>query len=404
MGAYNSIFRRDFRPDSDDISKAVVLSALANLDNVERREAVEDRYYDIGLENIQMAQNFVMAESKQHNNNTLFVAFRLQFSIQAMFATSVAGREEFSKTYGVEVTKDLQGLFHGELFQRITCNLPSMSYFQNYKADKIIFTGHSLAGALAHLFLINYMLITREGTKPHISIGFGSPYFCDTNAKGFCEKIMELGRRMITLVNGDDPAPWLLKGIRMTVPCTNPDIEELQELQSKNQSGMPHYTYVGLYYEGNKLIPVDPDVKVACVDAWQYHEVENYVEEFISYTNRRFQIRNIMEIGSKPSIQSCILSFYHGSSTCEGFIAIRGHHLSELKEYHVKPDVKDKWVVEGSSDNDIRLGASINKREVYTDQIHISVEVRTCFGSVDSKVHVQDTWRDSYEPSVLAHR
>ena len=77
-----------------------------------------------------------------------------------MFALNVVGRDEFSKTYG-EVAKDLQSLFHSELFQRITCNLPSMSYFQNYKADKIIFSGHSLGGALAHLFLINYMLKTR---------------------------------------------------------------------------------------------------------------------------------------------------------------------------------------------------------------------------------------------------
>ena len=77
-----------------------------------------------------------------------------------MFDPNVAGRDEFSKTYG-EVAKYLQGLFHSELFQRITCNISSMSYFHNYKADKIIFSGHSLGGELAHLFLINYMLKTR---------------------------------------------------------------------------------------------------------------------------------------------------------------------------------------------------------------------------------------------------
>ena len=123
-----------------------------------------------------------------------------------MFDPNVAGRDEFSKNYG-EVAKYLQGLFHSEIFQRITCNLPSMSYFQNYKVDKIIFSGHSLGGALAYLFLINYMIKTWEGTKPHISIGFGLPYFYDTDAKRFCEKIMELSRRMFTIVNGADLVP-----------------------------------------------------------------------------------------------------------------------------------------------------------------------------------------------------
>ena len=196
-------------------------------------------------------------------------------------------------------------------------------------------------------------------SKPHISIGFGSPYFCDTDAKRFCEKIMELSRRMFTIVNGTDPVRWLLTRIRMTVPC-NPDIEDLlsclyrlnlKELQGKNQSARLHYANVGLYYVGKELVPVNPDVKVRSVNALQSHEVENCMKEFITGTNRtRFAISNFMKIGSKPSIESCALNIYHGQRNSEGFIAIIGRDLSELKEFHVKPDVGDKWVVEDSSD------------------------------------------------------
>jgi GTP-binding protein EngB required for normal cell division len=197
----------------------------------------------------------------------------------------------------------------------------------------------------------------------------------------------------------------------MTVLC-NPDTEdlpsclerlELQEMKSRNQSGMPHYEYVGLYYEGKDLILANPDVKVASVNAWQCHNIENYLKEFKSDTSRgRFAISNITEIGSKPSIQSCTLNVYHGQRNSEGFIAIRGHDLSELKEFHVKPYVGDKWFVEDSCDNGIlHLRASINEKELYTDQIDISVEVRTCFGSTDAQVRVEDAWRDSYVAYAL---
>lgn len=125
--------------------------------------------------------------------------------------------------------------------------------------------------------------------------------------------------------------------------------------------------------------------------------------EFKSDTSRgRFAISNTREIGSRPSIQSCTLNVYHGQRNSEGFIAIRGHDLSELKEFHVKPYVGDKWFVEDSCDNGIlHLRASINEKELYTDQIDISVEVRTCFGSTDAQVRVEDAWRDSYVAYAL---
>ena len=76
LGAYTSSASRTyFRPNYEEISKPVVLLAFVNLDNEERMEAVVDRYYNTGLENIQMAPDFVLAECKQHNNNTLFVSF-----------------------------------------------------------------------------------------------------------------------------------------------------------------------------------------------------------------------------------------------------------------------------------------------------------------------------------------
>ena len=65
MGAYTSSASRTyFRPNYEEISKVVVLLALVNLDNEERMEAVVDGYYNTGLENIQMAPDFVLADCK----------------------------------------------------------------------------------------------------------------------------------------------------------------------------------------------------------------------------------------------------------------------------------------------------------------------------------------------------
>ena len=136
----SSTSRTDFQPNSDEINKAVVLSMLAYLDTAQRKEAIEN------------------------NSTTLFVSFTWRFCIQDMFNVKVAGRDEFSKNYG-EAGKDVRGLFHNELFQRITTNIPSVSYSHSFKAVRIIFSGHSSAGALAHLFLICYMLKTWEETK-----------------------------------------------------------------------------------------------------------------------------------------------------------------------------------------------------------------------------------------------
>lgn len=203
---------KDFQPKSDEIAKAVVLSSLAYMDDQQAMADVETQYSDIGFQWIQMAQNFIVGFDY---NMTLYVSFRRCLSFQDMFALKVADRNEFIESYG-EAAKNVEGLFHYELFQTITSELPKMSHFQHYKSNRIIFSGHGLAGALAHLFLICYMLETQEENRKHISIGFGSPYFCDSAAQRFCHKTMELGRRMFTFVNGTDPVPSMLNGISMT--------------------------------------------------------------------------------------------------------------------------------------------------------------------------------------------
>lgn len=454
MGASSST-SIDLKPNSDEISKAVLLSSLAYLDNAERNAAFKSRYSNIGLENIVLAPDFILGECKQNNSSTLFVAFRWRFCIQDIFSLKVAGMNEFTKSYGA-AGKDVRGFFHNKLFQRTTDNLPSMSYFNDFKAGKIIFAGHGLAGSLAHVFLLCYMLNTREPeAKRHISIGFGSPNFCDSDAKLFCGKNLDLDKRMYTLVNGADPVPWLLTGIRMTV-TSNPEpvlertmaeklsslsdrlnswlnpanskekieikanmleslntfVEEIQSMQ--DHSRCPHYVAVGAYCKGKDLKSVNPvtGVKVTDVNAWNCHRVECYVQEFsISMKEGECPIRRIIE-ESGPCIDACSFNIYHGPKSHEGVIAIRGLALSERKELRVKPNVGREWKVEYSNDNSIILirdlsktevaAMSIGKNDENTKQAHdLSLYLRTCFGSIDVDVQVEDAWRDSYVANSL---
>lgn len=459
----------DYQPKSDEIARAVVLSSLAYLDNERAMAAVDTQYNRIGFEGILMAQNFIMGFGY---NMTLYVAFRRCLPIRNMFAMTVADRNEFIESFGEEA-ENVEGLFHYELFQTITSELPNMSHFQHclqhYKSNRIIFSGHGLAGALAHLFLICYMLKTREEDREHISIGFGSPYFCDSAAKSFCHKTMELNRRMFTFVNGTDPVPSMLKGISMTgrtrvqsaLSCweglisANSDEEAeiasssefndaqsiLKDMRSISRSNMPHYVSVGVKYGFCSLdmIP-DPfrthlDSIMSTIQQWvsgdgfnnhalQCSRVDSYVKKFASKADTGiFPSKPDMDVEfSKPDmhvapiprIHDCTLSVYDRETRYEGVITIRGSHLYDncpVKPI-VEPNVGYGWIIEDVCENSVLFKGILTKIEAdaifnwkkdeTVEQTIPSVKLRTCFGSANTDLHVEDSWRDGYVASALA--
>lgn len=464
---------RDFQPKSNEIANAVVLSSLAYLDDQQAMAEVETRCFDIGFQRILMAQNFIVGFD---NNKTLYVSFRRCLSIQNMFSLEVADRKEFIESFGEEA-KNVEGLFHYDLFQTITSELPNMSHFQHYKSNRIIFSGHGLAGALAHLFLICYMLKTREEDREHISIGFGSPYFCDSAAKRFCHETMELNRRMFTFVNGTDPLPSMLKDISMTLGRTgvqsalsclerlnsaNSDEEAeiassselnvvqsiLKEMRSRSRSNMHHYVSVGVNCGGRgstlrgsgivESVLIHWDKCMSFIQQWvspdafsnqalQCSRVESYVKMFASDAEReRFQSKPVMVVAPNPCIQACTLSVYDRETRYEGVITIRGSNLYDncpVKPFVepniscpvkpiVEPNVGYEWKIEDESENSVLFKGilpkieadaifSWKKDETVEQTIH-SVKLRTCFGSENTVLYVEDSWKDGYVASALA--
>lgn len=482
MSSHTSPCLKDYEPNSDEIARAVVLSSL---DNERSMAAVDTRYDRTGFERILMAQNFIMGFD---NNMTLYVAFRRCLPIRNMFALQVADRNEFIESFG-EAAKNVEGLFHYELFQTITSELPNMSHFQHclqhYKSNRIIFSGHGLAGALAHMFLICYMLKTQEEDRKHISIGFGSPYFCDSAAKRFCQKTMELDTRMFTFVNSTDPLPSMLKGISMTLGRTRVqslisensdegaeiassselnDVQSiLKEMRSISRSNMPRYVSVGVDRGGrgstfrgsvSNLLDMLPETFRIHIDrffpelvsrdgfsdqALQCSKIESYVEKFASNAYiGRFPRKTTMVVSPNPCIEACTLSVYERETRYEGIITLRGSHwydnfpLKPIVEPNVscpvkpivepnvlcpvkpivEPNVGYGWIIEDVCENSVLFKGILTKIEAdaifswkkdeTVEQTIPSVKLRTCFGSANTDLHVEDSWRDGYVASALA--
>jgi len=93
---------------------------------------VETQYSGMDFERIQMAQHFILG----FDCNNTYVAFWRSLSIQSEFIES-----------SEEAAKYVEELSQYEPFEIITSEIPNMSHFQRHNANRIIFSGHGLAGA-----------------------------------------------------------------------------------------------------------------------------------------------------------------------------------------------------------------------------------------------------------------
>jgi len=96
------------------------------------------------------------------------------------------------------------GFFNQFNSSRPDLDLKLKEYVKNYKFNSIIFTGHSLGGALATLGALDYSY--RFWDYPISCITYGSPRVgCHTFAKIFNKKI----KNSLRFVNDNDPVPCI---------------------------------------------------------------------------------------------------------------------------------------------------------------------------------------------------
>ncbi|KAJ3199438.1 hypothetical protein HDU82_000418, partial [Entophlyctis luteolus] len=113
------------------------------------------------------------------------------------------------------------------------------------KAKRVVITGHSLGGALAHTLHL-LLLIEKFETAmlPIISVGFGSPPPFGRRTQKFFDDNPELVRRFVTFANYRDPIPLALKAV-----------EQLDKITAGG-AAMVDTTF-------GEILPISNDIKTA---------------------------------------------------------------------------------------------------------------------------------------------
>ncbi|CAK9881404.1 unnamed protein product [Sphagnum jensenii] len=156
-------------------------------------------------------QKFLVA----YADDAIFIAFRGTTTLEDVATNlKLANHSRFG------------GAFHSGFFKRTDvfvkpdCN-PMLGLFSLQK--RIIFCGHSLGGAVAHMVL--FRLLVENNWNPNdeefpnslISIAFGAPHVCDRDAAQIINADVNLRWRFMNFVNQSDPVPRLLHSIAHTV-------------------------------------------------------------------------------------------------------------------------------------------------------------------------------------------
>ncbi|CAB9518895.1 expressed unknown protein [Seminavis robusta] len=170
-------------------------------DKATKIKAILDDYKIVGevcFFSTQFGQKYVIAVCKRHSSRVLFCAFA---------GTYLSGDWEDASTQ----YKKAIG------FSKRASDIPREGIerlAQQSRASRIVFCGHGLGGAVAHLVLILF-LSTQQGSRGRfadddaISVGFGAPHFGDED---LLDSIKEQGwvDRIINVVDPQDPIPRVM--------------------------------------------------------------------------------------------------------------------------------------------------------------------------------------------------
>ncbi|CAK9866930.1 unnamed protein product [Sphagnum jensenii] len=146
-------------------------------------------------------------------NDAIFIAFR-----------GTTTPQHLAKTLRMD-NHDMK--FHAGFFKRANVFMgpghKNIMHELLRSGKRIIFCGHSLGGAVAHMVLLRILLednwIPDENTflDSMISIAFGAPHVCDKEAARIVNENEKFKWRFINFVNQSDPIPRLLHNLQKIV-------------------------------------------------------------------------------------------------------------------------------------------------------------------------------------------
>ncbi|CAK9237460.1 unnamed protein product [Sphagnum troendelagicum] len=224
-------------PSRDDVSRAFFCSAAVYESSNERAEILlqntQRDYPTIKFAKVHMSldlfgeQKFLVAYAE----DAIFIAFRGTTTLEDIATNLKLARDP---RFG--------GAFHCGFFKRSDvffkpdCN-PIVGLLSLQK--RIIFCGHSLGGAVAHMVLFRLFVENnwnfQDGVFPDswISIAFGAPHVCDEDAARNINEDANLRWRFMNFVNQSDPVPCLLHSIPHTVAVVATSLKSNENVQKE---------------------------------------------------------------------------------------------------------------------------------------------------------------------------
>ncbi|KAG0599207.1 hypothetical protein M758_12G135600 [Ceratodon purpureus] len=217
-----------FLKDKRDLSRAIACAAaISERDSVAKCLGMfmaldqENRFEKVYISQPEEEQQFVVAYAE----DAVFIGFQGSKKLKDYACDMMSNKVEKSGTGDLgsyhNGTFQCSDAFFGLLGSRILEFLAA-SFIELKK--RIVFCGHSLGGAVAHMVLMRLLLenqyIDKKDDDPNdmISIAFGAPYLCDEIAAGLINDKPSYKCRFINIVNEQDLVPRLLFNLESIVP------------------------------------------------------------------------------------------------------------------------------------------------------------------------------------------
>ncbi|KAH6557121.1 hypothetical protein KP509_1Z133400 [Ceratopteris richardii] len=212
---------RHWSPDRGCVLRAALLSRIVYFESKEAEEELNRYRTKFGFMVVQLqgeaAQNVHKMVVARDHNNTLYLCFGGTYGIADLITKGLVGQVHLRSADLRALDNAIEGSYHEGFLDCLEEKVVSMkllidlvrSRSVNYNARRVVFCGHSVGGALAHLALVKYMLANAsrlEHDAEVAAIAFGAPHVCDEEAREYLSgHRLNIERKIYNFVSLSDP-------------------------------------------------------------------------------------------------------------------------------------------------------------------------------------------------------
>ncbi|MCO5591951.1 hypothetical protein L7F22_045944 [Adiantum nelumboides] len=220
-------------PDQGCVRRAALLSRIVYLPARQAERELQLYEGKLGFKFVHLqkreCENVQQMVVAMDRHSTLYVCFRGTQGIQDLITDGLFGQAQFTPSADLGVLDNaIQGSYHQGFLLCLDQKVFSMRSLHSlmrsrscYNARRVVFCGHSLGGALAHLAVIKYMLANANSigrdTGEVAAIAFAAPHICDQKARTYLRQhVFNIEKKLYNFVALQDPVPFLLNSLPMS--------------------------------------------------------------------------------------------------------------------------------------------------------------------------------------------